>query len=107
MVRQSVLNSIYNINFSFENIFYLSVIGWLNRRLADNQSPSHNNASVPITVPSTVQLTLPRTNKVFGNRYETKTPGQGITQSNGPLSTLPLRNPIVQNPNINQTAPHR
>lgn len=80
-----------------------NVISWLNRRLADNQSPLHNAATpAPVTVPSSVQLTLPRTNKSYTNRFETRT----LAPVNVPpttLSGLPLRNPIIQNPNINQT----
>ncbi|XP_076756469.1 spindle assembly abnormal 6 isoform X2 [Xylocopa sonorina] len=79
-----------------------NVISWLNRRLADNQSPIQNAASAAITVPSSVQLTLPRTNKLINSKYETRTPAPNTVQSNT-LSGLPLRNPIVQNPNINQT----
>ncbi|XP_076276307.1 spindle assembly abnormal 6 [Lasioglossum baleicum] len=80
-----------------------NVISWLNRRLADNQSPLQNaTVTAPITVPSSVQLTLPRTNKLITNKYETRTPAPSTMQSNM-LSGLPMRNPIVQNPNINQT----
>ncbi|XP_043258264.1 spindle assembly abnormal protein 6 homolog [Colletes gigas] len=81
-----------------------NVISWLNRRLADNQSPLQNAAvAAPITVPSSIQLTLPRTNKLMGNKFETRTPAPSTVQSNT-LSGLPMRNPIVQNPNINQTS---
>ncbi|CAK9826551.1 Spindle assembly abnormal protein 6 homolog [Anthophora retusa] len=81
-----------------------NVINWLNRRLTDNQSPLQNAAAaVPITVPSSVQLTLPRTNKLISNKFETRTPAPVTIQSNT-LSGLPMRNPIVQNPNINQNA---
>ncbi|XP_017892448.1 spindle assembly abnormal protein 6 homolog [Ceratina calcarata] len=77
-----------------------NVISWLNRRLADTQSPLQNvTTSAPITVPSTIQLTLPRTNKYISSKYETRTPAPITVQSG-----LPLRNPIVQNPNINQTS---
>ncbi|XP_053985082.1 spindle assembly abnormal protein 6 homolog [Hylaeus volcanicus] len=80
-----------------------NVISWLNRRLADNQSPLQSaTIAAPITVPSSVQLTLPRTNKLMTNKFETRTPAPSIAQSNT-LSGLPMRNPIVQNPNINQT----
>ncbi|KAK1137451.1 hypothetical protein K0M31_001961 [Melipona bicolor] len=80
-----------------------NVISWLNRRLADNQSPLQNTtAAAAITVPSSIQLTLPRTNKLISNKYETRTPAPNTVQSNA-LSGLPLRNPIIQNPNINQT----
>ncbi|KOC62868.1 Spindle assembly abnormal protein 6 like protein [Habropoda laboriosa] len=80
-----------------------NVINWLNRRLTDNQSPLQNAAAaVPITVPSSIQLTLPRTNKLMTNKFETRTPVPITIQSNT-LSGLPLRNPIVQNPNINQS----
>ncbi|CAK9820367.1 Spindle assembly abnormal protein 6 homolog [Anthophora quadrimaculata] len=79
-----------------------NVINWLNRRLTDNQSPQQNTAvTVPITVPSSVQLTLPRTNKLISNKFETRTSAPVTIQSNT-LSGLPMRNPIVQNPNINQ-----
>ncbi|XP_012252591.2 spindle assembly abnormal protein 6 homolog [Athalia rosae] len=83
-----------------------NVISWLNRRLAENQSPSQSaTVAQPIMVPSSVQLTLPRTSKSFPSRFEARTPAA----SNGPQSSVPvtghlLRNPIVQNPNINQTA---
>ena len=85
-------------------LFYiLTVISWLNRRLADSQSPLQNTtAAATITVPSSIQLTLPRTNKLISNKYETRTPAPNTVQSNA-LSGLPLRNPIIQNPNINQT----
>ncbi|XP_018054557.1 PREDICTED: spindle assembly abnormal protein 6 homolog [Atta colombica] len=80
-----------------------NVISWLNRRLADNQSPLQSAATpAPITIPSSVPLTLPRTNKLFPNRYETRTPAPSTIQPNT-LSGLPMKNPIVQNPNINQT----
>ncbi|XP_031834552.1 spindle assembly abnormal 6 isoform X1 [Nomia melanderi] len=80
-----------------------NVISWLNRRLADSQSPLQNaTVTAPITVPSSVQLTLPRTNKLITSKFETRTPALSTIQSNM-LSGLPMRNPIVQNPNINQT----
>ncbi|XP_076172278.1 spindle assembly abnormal 6 [Ptiloglossa arizonensis] len=80
-----------------------NVISWLNRRLADNQSPLQSaTVPVPITVPSSVQLTLPRTNKLMTNKFEMRTPVPNTVQSNA-LFGLPMRNPIVQNPNINQT----
>ncbi|XP_043605005.1 spindle assembly abnormal protein 6 homolog isoform X1 [Bombus pyrosoma] len=80
-----------------------NVISWLNRRLADSQSPLQNaTVAAPITVPSSTHLTLPRTNKLISNKYETRTSAPNTVQSNA-LSGLPLRNPIVQNPNINQT----
>lgn len=85
--------------------FYLSfiVISWLNRRLADNQSPLQSATTpAPVTIPSSVPLTLPRTNKLFPNRYETRTPAPSTIQPST-LSGLPMKNPIVQNPNINQT----
>ncbi|KAG7207088.1 hypothetical protein KM043_000967 [Ampulex compressa] len=82
-----------------------NVINWLNRRLADNQSPLQS-ATMPtaVNVPSSIQLTLPRTNKLFSNRFETRTPAPSTVMQPSTLSGLPLRNPIVQNPNINQTA---
>lgn len=79
-----------------------NVIGWLNRRLADNQSPLQSATAAPVTIPSSVQLTLPRTNKLITNKFEMRTPAPSTVQSNL-LSGLPMRNPIVQNPNINQT----
>ncbi|XP_076236885.1 spindle assembly abnormal 6 [Calliopsis andreniformis] len=80
-----------------------NVISWLNRRLTDNQSPLQSaSAAAPVTVPSSIQLTLPRTNKFITSKYETRTPAPNTVQSNL-LSGLPMRNPIVQNPNINQT----
>ncbi|XP_032679014.1 spindle assembly abnormal protein 6 homolog [Odontomachus brunneus] len=80
-----------------------NVISWLNRRLADNQSPLQSATTpAPITIPTSVPLTLPRTNKLFPNRYETRTPAPSTTQPST-LTGLPLKNPIVQNPNINQT----
>lgn len=78
------------------------MIGWLNRRLADNQSPLQSATAAPVTIPSSVQLTLPRTNKLITNKFEMRTPAPSTVQSNL-LSGLPMRNPIVQNPNINQT----
>ena len=57
----------------------------------------------PTTVPTSIQLTLPRTNKFFPNRFETRTPAPSTTPAHAPLSGFPLRNPIIQNPNINQT----
>ncbi|XP_043278922.1 spindle assembly abnormal protein 6 homolog [Venturia canescens] len=82
-----------------------NVISWLNRRLADGQSPLQSAATpAPITAPSIVQLTLPRANRFFPNKFETRTPAPVSNQSSIPMSGLPLRNPIVQNPNINQTA---
>lgn len=79
------------------------MISWLNRRLADSQSPLQNvTVAAPITIPSSIQLTLPRTNKLISNKYETRTPASNTIQTNT-LSGVPLRNPIVQNPNINQT----
>ncbi|PBC28108.1 Spindle assembly abnormal protein [Apis cerana cerana] len=83
-----------------------NVISWLNRRLADSQSPLQNvTAAAPITVPSSIQLTLPRTNKLISNKYETRTPASNTVQmQTNTLSGVPLRNPIVQNPNINQTS---
>ncbi|OAD56594.1 Spindle assembly abnormal protein 6 like protein [Eufriesea mexicana] len=79
-----------------------NVISWLNRRLADSQSPLQNTTvAAPITVPSSVQLTLPRS-KLITNKYEMHTPAPNVLQSNT-SSGLPIRNPIVQNPNINQT----
>ncbi|KAL6257926.1 hypothetical protein P5V15_011525 [Pogonomyrmex californicus] len=78
-----------------------NVISWLNRRLADNQSQSAITPA-PVTISSSVPLTLPRTNKLFPNRYETRTPAPSTTQPST-LSGLPMKNPIVQNPNINQT----
>ncbi|XP_014611567.1 PREDICTED: spindle assembly abnormal protein 6 homolog [Polistes canadensis] len=80
-----------------------NVINWLNRRLADNQSPLQSTTTpAPVTIPSSVQLTLPRSNKLYANRFETRTPAPG-TIAPTTLSGLPLKNPIVQNPNINQT----
>ncbi|XP_012282172.1 spindle assembly abnormal protein 6 homolog [Orussus abietinus] len=81
-----------------------NVISWLNRRLADNQSPLQSaTVAAPIAVPSSIQLTLPRTNKLLPNRFEIRTPVQStVTQSN-PMSNLPLKNPTIQNPNINHT----
>ncbi|XP_020288646.1 spindle assembly abnormal protein 6 homolog [Pseudomyrmex gracilis] len=79
-----------------------NVISWLNRRLADNQSPLQSATTpAPVAIPS-VPLTLPRTTKLFPNRYETRTPAPSTTQ-HSTLSGLPMKNPIVQNPNINQT----
>lgn len=80
------------------------MISWLNRRLADGQSPLHSATTpAPTTVPTSIQLTLPRTNKFFPNRFETRTPAPSSTQGNVPYSGMHFRNPIVQNPNINQT----
>ncbi|XP_035743456.1 spindle assembly abnormal protein 6 homolog [Vespa mandarinia] len=80
-----------------------NVINWLNRRLADNQSPLQSATTpAPVTIPSSVQLTLPRSNKLYANRFETRTPAPA-TMPSTTLSGLPLKNPIVQNPNINQT----
>ncbi|XP_015607484.1 spindle assembly abnormal protein 6 homolog [Cephus cinctus] len=83
-----------------------NVISWLNRRLAEGQSPLQSaTTTAPITLPSSVQLTLPRGNKLFSSRFETRTPAPSTTQQPSiPMTNLPLRNPIVQNPNINQTA---
>lgn len=78
------------------------VISWLNRRLADNQSPT--TVAQPIMVPSSVQLTLPRTSKSFPTRFEPRPPMSNGPQASVPLTGHLLRNPIVQNPNINQTA---
>ena len=81
-----------------------NVISWLNRRLADVHTPtSATTTTAPVTVPSTMQLTLPRTSKFMSNRFETRTPATTTSQPMS-LSGLPLRNPIVQNPNINQTS---
>lgn len=75
----------------------------MNRRLADNQSPLQSATTpAPVTMSSSVPLTLPRTNKLFPNRYETRTPAPSTIQPST-LSGLPMKNPIVQNPNINQT----
>ncbi|KZC14894.1 PREDICTED: spindle assembly abnormal protein 6 homolog [Dufourea novaeangliae] len=80
-----------------------NVISWLNRRLADNQSPLQNTTGpAPINIPSSIQLTLPRSNKLITNKYEMRTPAP-TTMSTNMFSGLPMRNPIVQNPNINQT----
>lgn len=78
-----------------------NVINWLNKRLTDQ----HNTFPVVTgsTLPQSVQLTLPRTNKFMSSRFETRTPATNPAQPMS-LSGLPLRNPIVQNPNINQTA---
>lgn len=74
----------------------------MNRRLADNQSPLQSATTpAPVIIPSSVPLTLPRTNKLFPNRYETRTPASSTTQPNT-ISGL-MKNPIVQNPNIHQT----
>jgi spindle assembly abnormal protein 6 len=81
-----------------------NVISWLNRRLADVHSPLQSaTTTIPVTMPQSVQLTLPRTNKFMPNRFETRTPAPNSSQPMS-LSGLPLRNPIVQNPNINQTS---
>ncbi|KAL0113522.1 hypothetical protein PUN28_012583 [Cardiocondyla obscurior] len=81
-----------------------NVISWLNRRLGDNQSPLQSATTpAPVTLSSSVPLTLPRTNKLFPNRYETRTPAPSTIQPST-LSGLPMKNPIVQNPNINQTS---
>ncbi|XP_003707193.1 spindle assembly abnormal 6 [Megachile rotundata] len=79
-----------------------NVISWLNRRLADNQSPLQSVTTAAVTVPSSIQLTLPRTNKLITTKYETRTPVPSTVQPNT-FSGLPLRNPVIQNPNINQT----
>ncbi|XP_001602573.1 spindle assembly abnormal protein 6 homolog [Nasonia vitripennis] len=82
-----------------------NVISWLNRRLADVHSPqqSATTTTTAVTMPQSMQLTLPRTSKFNANRFETRTPAPNSSQPMS-LSGLPLRNPIVQNPNINQTA---
>ncbi|XP_011496647.1 PREDICTED: spindle assembly abnormal protein 6 homolog [Ceratosolen solmsi marchali] len=81
-----------------------NVISWLNRRLADVHSPIQSvTATTSVTMPQSMQLTLPRTNKFMPNRFETRTPAPSTSQPVS-LSGLPLRNPIVQNPNINQTS---
>ncbi|XP_066593069.1 spindle assembly abnormal protein 6 homolog [Prorops nasuta] len=79
-----------------------NVINWLNRRLADNQLPLQSGTPGPITVPSSVHLTLPRTNKLFHNRFETRTPAPNGVQP-VTLNTLPFRNPIVQISNSSQS----
>lgn len=78
-----------------------NVINWLNKRLTDqhNSFPVVTGASLP----QSIQLTLPRTNKFMSSRFETRTPATNPSQPMS-LSGLPLRNPIAQNPNINQTA---
>lgn len=76
------------------------VISWLNRRLADNQSPLQSVNAAAVTVPSSIQLTLPRTNKLITTKYDTRTPVPSTVQPN---TFSGLRNPVVQNPNINQT----
>lgn len=82
-----------------------NVISWLNRRLAESQSPLQGaTTAAPITVPSSFQLTLPRQNKFFSSKFETRTPLTGSTQQHSlPLTGLPLRTPLMhQNSNINQ-----
>ncbi|KAJ8682954.1 hypothetical protein QAD02_018746 [Eretmocerus hayati] len=80
-----------------------NVISWLNRRLADTHSPLQSaTTTATVTLPQTMQLTLPRQNKFMSNRFETRNPASNSAQPMS-LSGLPLRNPIVQNPNINQT----
>ncbi|EZA57680.1 hypothetical protein DMN91_002731 [Ooceraea biroi] len=79
-----------------------NVISWLNRRLADSQPLQNATANpAPVTVPPSIPLTLPRTNKLFPNRYETRTPAPNMMQPST-LSGL-LKNPNMQNLNINQT----
>lgn len=71
--------------------------------MADNQLSLQNATTpAPVTISSSVPLTLPRTNKLFSNRFETRTLASSTIQPST-LTGLPLRNPIVQNPNINQT----
>uniref|UniRef100_A0ABD2X3Z7 Spindle assembly abnormal protein 6 N-terminal domain-containing protein n=2 Tax=Trichogramma TaxID=7490 RepID=A0ABD2X3Z7_9HYME len=82
-----------------------NVISWLNRRLADTHSNSPLQSAATtntVTLPQTMQLSLPRANKFMSNRFETRTTAATSTQP-VTLTGLPLRNPIVQNPNINQT----
>lgn len=82
-----------------------NVISWLNKRLADQHSPLQSattTTAAAATFPQSMQLTLPRTSKFMSNRFETRTPASNASQPMS-LSGLPLRNPIVQNPNINQT----
>lgn len=73
-----------------------NVISWLNRRLADVQSPLQAATPTAINVPSNFQLTLPRTNKFLTSKYETKTPTTGVTQS-APATGFHLRNSNIQN----------
>ncbi|XP_046426131.1 spindle assembly abnormal protein 6 homolog [Neodiprion virginianus] len=82
-----------------------NVISWLNRRLTDNQSSGQTSTiGQPIMVPPSVQLTLPRTSKSFPTRFEARSANSNGPQASVPLTGHLLRNPIVQNPNINQTA---
>lgn len=81
-----------------------NVISWLNRRLADNQTPLHSATNAVSTVPTSIQLTLPRTNKFVPNRFETRTPAPSTTHANASLSGLSLRNPIMPNSNINRSS---
>ncbi|CAG5093737.1 Similar to SASS6: Spindle assembly abnormal protein 6 homolog (Gallus gallus) [Cotesia congregata] len=88
-----------------------NVISWLNRRLAESQSPlqSATTSAVPISIPSTFQLTLPRQNKFSTSKFETRTPITGTTTTTTanhsvPMTGLPLRNPsVLLNPSANQT----
>ncbi|KAK0170132.1 hypothetical protein PV328_010732 [Microctonus aethiopoides] len=80
-----------------------NVISWLNRRLADVQSPIQGSTTpAAISVPSTFQLTLPRQNKFLTSKFETRSPA---TQHHSiPLTGLPIRTPIMQNTNSNHSA---
>ncbi|KAG8039055.1 hypothetical protein G9C98_003362 [Cotesia typhae] len=88
-----------------------NVISWLNRRLAESQSPlqSATTSAVPISIPSTFQLTLPRQNKFSTSKIEKRTPITGTTTTTTanhsvPMTGLPLRNPsVLLNPSANQT----
>ncbi|XP_008553655.1 spindle assembly abnormal protein 6 homolog isoform X1 [Microplitis demolitor] len=87
-----------------------NVISWLNRRLAESQSPlqSATTSAVPISIPSTFQLTLPRQNKFSTSKFETRTPITAATTTatnhSVPIAGLPLRNPaVLSNPSANQT----
>lgn len=73
--------------------------------MADNQTPLHSATNAMTSVPTSIQLTLPRTNKFIPNRFETRTPAPSTTQANASsLSALPLRNSIMQNSNINRSS---
>lgn len=64
----------------------------------------HSATNAVSTVPTSIQLTLPRTNKFVPNRFETRTPAPSTTHANASLSGLSLRNPIMPNSNINRSS---
>ncbi|XP_014211968.1 spindle assembly abnormal protein 6 homolog [Copidosoma floridanum] len=90
-----------------------NVINWLNRRLADVHTPLQSATTVlttaPIALPSSIQLTLPRTNKFMTNRFEPRASAGCNTATGAPqplatLSGLTLRNSIAL-PNSNLHLP--